>query len=365
MTTITASQDDTQVDSTSANSILFQSFRLSDEIELPNRILMAPMTRSMASDELVPTEEIAEYYARRADAGLILTEATIIRADGQGYPNTPGLWSEAQVEGWRRVTDRVHEEGGRIFAQIWHVGRVSHPIYLDGELPIAPSAVPLSGRVPRSDDLQYGTPRALEAEEIPQLIADYAQAAGNAIRAGFDGVEIHGANGYLIDQFLHYHTNLREDEWGGSVEKMARFALEVVDAVAARIGSGRLGLRLSPGAYFNMEGDARDIEVFRYLLKQLEERNLAYLHVGIFDDRQTFEELGGISASEFLRQNYSGTFIGNGSYTLDKAAKKIENDEFQLIAIGRPFIANPDLIAKAKASEALADYQESMLTELV
>jgi len=332
-------------------------------LQLANRIVMAPMTRSMAGAGLVPTEQSARYYARRHDAGLILTEATIIRPDGQGYPDTPGIFSDDQVQGWREVTQAVHEEGGRIFLQLWHVGRVSHPHYLDGALPVAPSAVPLSGRVPRSD-FEYGTPRALGSEEVEELIDDFAAATVRAREAGFDGVEIHGANGYLLDQFLHHHTNRRDDAWGGTTKKMARFPLAVVDAVTAAWEPGRVGIRLSPGAYFNMEGDERDREVFELLLPELESRGLAYVHVGIFDDAMTFDELKGMRATEFLRKHYGGTLIGCGSYTAESGAEAIALDKFDLLAIGRPFIANPDLVSKLREGEPLVGYDAEMLTTL-
>ena len=359
--TSTTGNDSSQ--SSTAGDILLSPFKLNEALELPNRILMAPMTRSMADDDLVPTEEMAAYYARRADAGLIITEGTIIRPDGQGYPNVPGIFNTEQVAGWRRVADAVHQGGGLIFIQIWHVGRVSHPTYLGGDLPIAPSAVTLSGRVPRSGGLEYGTPRALAVEEIPALVTAYAKAAVKAREAGADGVEIHGANGYLIDQFLHHHTNRRTDEWGGPPQRMAGFALEVVDAVADAIGSERTGLRLSPGAYFNMEASPGDAEVFTYLLAELEGRKLAYVHTGIFDDRMEFEELGG-SAGAFLRENYRGTLVGAGSYLPEDAARAIDGGAFELVSIGRPFIANPDLIERIRQGQPLEAYDEAMLRTL-
>jgi len=333
-------------------------------LELPNRVVMAPMTRSMAGEGLVPTEATALYYARRAAAGLILTEATIIRPDGQGYPDTPGIYTPEQVRGWQAVTKAVHDAGGRIFLQLWHVGRVSHPHFLNGDLPVAPSAVALSGRVSRTDDLQYGTPRALTSDEVSRLVEDFATATRNAREAGFDGVEIHGANGYLIDQFLHQQTNLRDDEWGGSPENMARFAVSVVDAVTAAWEPGRVGIRLSPGGYFNIEGDPKDAAVFEYLLARLDERDLAYVHTGIFDDSMTFEELGGATATEFLRSHYKGTLIACGSYTPETAAAALANEKFDLVAIGRPFIANPDLIDHIRSSADLVPYDAAMLTTL-
>ena len=219
---------------------LFQPYRLNDTLTLANRFMMAPLTRCMAGPGLVPTEQMAAYYGRRADIGLIISEATIIRPDGQGYPNTPGLYSAEQIAGWKKVTSAVHANGGKIFAQLWHVGRLSHPFFHHAEV-LAPSAVAHEGTVPRMRELVYQVPRALTGSEIAQLVEDYAQAAANAIEAGFDGVEIHGANGYLIDQFLHHASNLRTDNYGGSPENMSRFALEVVDAIAAtRARGGRV-----------------------------------------------------------------------------------------------------------------------------
>jgi 2,4-dienoyl-CoA reductase-like NADH-dependent reductase (Old Yellow Enzyme family) len=319
----------------------------------------------MATDDLVPTTKSADYYARRAEAGLIISEATIVRADGQGYPNTPGIFTPAQIDGWREITHAVHSQGGKIFLQLWHVGRVSHPVYLGGKQPIAPSAVPLSGRLRRSatENLEYGMPRALEAKEIPLIVQAFANGATNAIEAGFDGVEIHGANGYLIDQFLHYQTNQRTDEYGGNPKKNARFALEVIDAVVTRVGHERVGIRLSPGAHVHLEGQVADVPTFKYLLQQIQQRNLVYVHTGIFDDSVVFDYLGS-TATEFLRQNYVGTVIGCGSYSPEKAVQHIEAKKFDLIAFGRPFIANHDMVAKLRQGETLKAYAESMLEDL-
>jgi len=343
---------------------LLEPFKLNDTIELQNRIIMAPLTRCMSDENLVPTDAMVEYYEKRADSGLIITEATIIRPDGQGYPNTPGIYTKEQIEGWKKVTNAVHKKGGKIFSQIWHVGRVAHPFFTNSDV-VAPSAVPADGTVPRMRDLVYQVPKALTQEDIASLVEDYAIAAKNAIEAGFDGVEIHGANGYLIDQFLHHESNIREDEYGQTPENMSRFALEVLDAVIEAIGSDRTGLRLTPAAYFNMKEDNRDKAVFDYLLPLLEDKNLAYLHGGIFDDAMRFESLNGKNTSEFLRESYKGTLIGVGAYTYESAKEAIDSEAFDLIAIGRPFIANPDYMEKIKNDEEIVEYEEEMLNELI
>lgn len=347
---------------------LFEPYVLNDTIKLTNRILMAPLTRCMADEQLVPTPAMVEYYAKRADAGLIISEAIIIRPDGQGYPNTPGLFSQEQIEGWKKVTEKVHEKGGKIFAQLWHTGRVAHPFFFgngnDQANVLAPSALRVEGSVPRMRELTYKTPKAVTIEDIQSLIADYGQAAENAIEAGFDGVEIHGANGYLIDQFLHHNSNHRTDNYGGTSDNMVRFPLAVVDEIISRIGADRTGLRVSPGAYFNLEGHNKDKDVFDNLLPQLEQRNLAFLHIGIFDDTMKFDYLGG-SVSEYVRARYQKTLVGVGGYTAETASSAINDNKFDLIAIGRPFIANPDYVAKVKNKEPLVAYSDEMLASLV
>lgn len=343
---------------------LFQPYALNDTITLNNRILMAPLTRCMADENLVPTEAMAQYYARRADAGLIISEAVIIRPDGQGYPNTPGLFSPAQIKGWQQVTSQVHQNGGKIFAQLWHTGRVAHSYFFDQADVLAPSAIAVEGSVPRMRELTYQVPKAVTQADIDGLVSDYAQAAENAIAAGFDGVEIHGANGYLIDQFLHYGSNQRKDEYGITAENMSRFPLAVVDAIIARIGNERTALRVSPGAYFNMPTDAKDRTVFDYLLPELEKRSLAFLHIGIFDDAMEFDYLDG-KASSYVRANYNKTLVGVGSYTAETASKAIADEHFDLIAIGRPFIANPDYVEKIRQGQETTAYSEEMLTSLV
>ena len=348
--------------------ILFESVELNSTLTLNNRIIMAPLTRCMADDDLVPTQQMADYYARRADSGLIISEATIIRPDGQGYPNTPGIFTPEQIQGWQVVTKAVHDKGGKIFLQLWHTGRTAHPHFFanseEGGDVLAPSAQRLEGSVPRMRELEYVTPKPATVAEIEQLVADFAQAAANAIDAGFDGVEIHGANGYLLDQFLHHDTNKRDDEYGGTAANMAHFPLEVVDAVSARIGADRTALRISPGAYFNMQPDDRDRAVFEFLLSELENRELAYVHLGLFDDSMQFDYLDG-SATDFVRKYYSKTLMGVGGYNAQTGSEAINANRFDLLAIGRLFIANPDYVQKVKDGLPVTEYSEEMLAELV
>lgn len=343
---------------------LLRPLKLNDRLTLPNRIVMAPMARFFADDDLVPTAEMAAYYGRRAEAGLILTEAVVIRRDSIGYPNSPAIFTQEQADGWARVADAVHDKEGRIFLQLWHVGRVSHPIYLDGALPIAPSAVPLSGRVPRAKGLEYGTPRALDANEIPGLIEAYVEAARKALDAGFDGVEVHGGNGYLIDQFLHHDTNRREDDYGGSPENMCRFGLAVVDAVIAEAGGDRVSMRLSPVAHLNLDRHPDDAIVLQYMLEALNKRKLAYIHEAMFDDRIEFEEFDG-RISAFMRRHYQGAVIGCGSFTPLTANAAIIDGNLDMVAFGRPFIANPDLVNKLRDGRAPEAYDVAMLKTLI
>ncbi|WED29944.1 alkene reductase [Vibrio sp. DW001] len=346
---------------------LFQTYALNKTLSLKNRIIMAPLTRCMADDDLIPTQDMADYYGRRGEAGLIISEAVIIRPDGQGYPNTPGLFTPAQIDGWRTVTNAVHQNGGKIFAQLWHTGRVAHPHFYQStgsQDVMAPSAVGVEGSVPRMRELTYQIPKAITADDITQLVSDFSQAAANAIDAGFDGVEIHGANGYLIDQFLHHDSNRRIDEYGQTPENMSRFALEVVDAIVARVGNERTALRVSPGAYFNMAGDSRDRDVFDYLVPELEKRDLAFLHIGVFDDAMEFEYLGG-RASNYVRSIYNKTLVGVGSFTAETGSDAIAKDRFDLLAIGRPFIANPDYVERVRTGKDLVEYSDEMLTSLI
>jgi len=340
--------------------VLFESVKLSDMLSLKNRIVMAPMTRSMADENLVPTDAMAEYYGRRAATGLIVAEATIITPLGQGYPNTPGLYSRAQIEGWKKVTDKVHENRGKIFAQIWHCGRVSHPIYLNGEKPVAPSAVALSGHVPRTDDLQYGMPREITAAEIKTVIQQFAQAGANARQAGFDGIELHAANGYLLDQFLHFETNHRTDTWGGSVQNMTRILFDVIEAVKQEID--HVSIRLSPVGYLHIEHDPRDKAVFDYLLPRLNDYNLTYVHTGMFED--SHQEHINATVTQYIRRHYKGTLIANGGYDAESGRAALLKGEADLIAIGRPLIANPDYVEKVRNNEALIEFHNDHLNEL-
>lgn len=342
---------------------LFTPLELNKRITLKNRIIMAPLTRCMADDDLAPTQDMADYYARRAETGLIISEAIIIRPDGQGYPNTPGIFTSKQVEGWKIVTSAVHQAGGQIFAQLWHTGRVAHPHFFGGDV-IAPSNKGLTGSIPRMRELSYVTPKPVTKNEINQLVEDYRQAALNALEAGFDGVELHGANGYLIDQFLHYSCNKRNDEFGGNAQNMVRFPLMVIDAVSDAISSDLTALRLSPGAYFKMDPDERDRNVFDYFLQQLTVKNLCYLHVGVFDESMKFDYLGG-TVGDYIRMHYDKTLIGVGGLTPEAASKAVETGRYDLVAIGRPLIANPDYVQRVKMGIPLVEYDDSMLLELI
>ncbi|MCU6435178.1 alkene reductase [Undibacterium sp. Jales W-56] len=306
-------------------------------VSLKNRIVMAPLTRSRAADGNVPHELNARYYAQRASAGLIISEATQISPQGQGYPKTPGIYSHAQISGWRSVTNAVHDQGGKIFLQLWHVGRVSHPSTQEnGNLPVAPSAIKPVGEIYTEQGMQpFVTPRALEISELPELIADFRQAAVNAKEAGFDGVEIHAANGYLIDQFLRDGTNQRDDAYGGSVENRARLLREVTEAVLTVWEPGRVGVRLSPVNPFNDMADSNPQVTFEAITEQLNAYGLAYLHV--VEDRETNFDF------QKLRHIFNGAYMANGGYERNSAIIAIDTDRADFIAFGKLFIANPDL----------------------
>lgn len=321
--------------SSSSVSSLFRPLRLG-ALTLPNRVVMAPLTRCRAAPGRVPTALMAEYYTQRASAGLILTEATSVEPMGVGYPDTPGIWSDAQIEGWKRVTSAVHGAGGRIMLQLWHVGRISDPVYLDGRLPVAPSAVRPDGHVSHIRPKKaFETPRALERAEIDQVIESYRQAAVNAREAGFDGVEIHGANGYLLDQFLYPDSNRRDDDFGGSIENRARMHLAVTDAVVSVWGADRVGMHLAPRG----ESHASDVtyrsEIFGYLARELGRRGIAFIFAR---ESQEDPRLG-----PTIKREFGGPFIANQALSPSEGADLVERGEADAVSWGQLFIANPDL----------------------
>lgn len=342
---------------------LFDNLALGN-LTLNNRIIMAPLTRMRSKQPgNIPHTLNAEYYAQRASAGLIIAEATQISQQGQGYPATPGIHSNEQVKGWKLVTDAVHKEGGKIFLQLWHVGRISHSSHQpNGGLPVAPSAIKPTGEVMTADWKQadYETPHALETDEITSIVADYKHAAKNAKEAGFDGVEVHGANGYLLDQFLQDGSNKRNDEYGGSVANRARFLLQAVDAATDVWGKDRVGVRLSPYGTFNDMSDSDPVELFTYVLEQLSERSIAYVHV--IEPRAT--NAGGndtvesdtLSTSKLFRKLFKGVFISAGGYNPESAKQAIEKGEVDAVAFGRIYIANPDLPERIKLGAELNPY---------
>ena len=305
-------------------------------LELPNRFVMAPLTRCRADDNRVPTDLMAEYYAQRASAGLILSEATSVDPMGVGYPNTPGIWSDEQVEGWKKITSAVHKSGGRIMLQLWHVGRISAPLYLQGEKPVAPSAIAAKGHVSLVRPKQeYVIPRALETDEIASIVEAYRKGAENARKAGFDVVEVHGANGYLLDQFLQTSTNQRSDQYGGSIENRARLMLEVTDACIDVWGADRVGVHLSPRCDLHDMGDENPAETFGYLARELGKRGIAFICAR--------EAEADDSLSPQLKDAFGGVFIANERFTHDSANAWLESGTADAVAFGVPFIANPDL----------------------
>ncbi|WP_188151074.1 alkene reductase [Teredinibacter waterburyi] len=318
--------------------MLFDPIKLGD-LELPNRIIMSPLTRCRASEGRVPNAMMAEYYTQRATAGLIFSEATAVTPMGVGYPDTPGIWSQAQVEGWKAITKSVHKAGGRIVLQLWHVGRISDPSYLNGELPVAPSAIAAAGHVSGiRPEKAYVQPRALEAAEIADIVEAFRKGAENAKAAGFDGVEVHGANGYLLDQFLHSSTNQRSDAYGGSIENRTRLMLEVVDAAVSVWGAGRVGIHLSP------RGDAHDLSdenpaaTFSYLATELGKRRIAYIF--------TREHRNEPALSELIKSTFGGPLIANEHLSKESASALLESGIADAVAFGKDFIANPDLVKR-------------------
>ena len=324
---------------------LFTPITLGD-LALNNRIIMAPLTRCRADAGRVPSEMMVEYYRQRASAGLILTEATSVTPMGVGYPNTPGIWSAEQIQGWRTVTDAVHAAGGKIVLQLWHVGRISDPIYLDGQLPVAPSALKPAGHVslvrPKKE---YETPRALETAEIAGVIEAYRKGAENAKEAGFDGVELHAANGYLIDQFLQSRTNQRSDAYGGSLENRARLLLEITDALIKVWGPGRVGVHLAPRGDSHDMGDENPAETFGYVARELGKRKIAFIF--------TREKEGEDSIAPQLKQQFGGALIANEGFTKEQGNAWLAAGKCDAVSFGVPFIANPDLVKRLELDAPL------------
>ncbi|GHT90436.1 alkene reductase [Betaproteobacteria bacterium] len=309
------------------------------EFRLPNRIIMAPMTRCRADAGHVPNVLMAEYYKARADAGLIISEGVPVSPQGVGYPDVPGLWNAEQVAGWKRVTDAVHQAGGRIVAQLWHVGRISDPVYLNGELPVAPSAIAAEGHVSLLRPIKpFVTPRALATEEIPAIVEAFRQGAQNAEKAGFDGVEIHAANGYLIDQFLQDGVNQRTDAYGGAIENRARLLLEVTDAAISVWGAGRVGVHLAPRCDSHSMGDSNPLATFSYVAKALGERRIAFIF--------TREGQGAGLIGPQLKTAFGGVLVANQGLDKESGNRILAAGEADAIGIGVPYIGNADLVER-------------------
>lgn len=340
---------------------LLESLKIGD-YNLKNRILMAPLTRNRSDEKAIPNELMAEYYEQRSSAGLIISEATNISSIARAYLNTPGIWNQDQIEGWQNVTEKVHKKGGKIFLQLWHTGRISHPDFHNGEFPVAPSPISAGGSVFTKNGFQERvTPRELSNKEVKDTIQDYKNAAKNAIKAGFDGVEIHGANGYLIDQFICDGSNQRSDEYGGSIKNRIRFPLEIINEISKEIGNKKVGIRLSPSGTFNGMYDSNPKEVFGELIKEISNADIAYLHVmepysppgkqylkydHYLQDREV---------TPFAREIYSGILISNSGYTVEEAEDTLQKGIADAIAFGRLFISNPDLPKRIMLSSELKE----------
>jgi N-ethylmaleimide reductase len=331
---------------------LFEPYQLGP-LTLPNRLVMAPLTRNRAVEGLVPSPLAAEYYGQRASAGLLVTEASQVSQQGQGYQDTPGIYSKEQVAGWRKVTNRVHERGGRIFIQLWHVGRISHvSLQQDNQPPVAPSAIPAKGKTfVNGTFADVSAPRALALAEIPGIIETFKRATANALEAGFDGVEVHGANGYLLEQFAKDGTNKRTDAYGGSIENRARLMLEVSKVVVAEAGAERTGIRISPVTPANDITDSNPQALYDYIVDHLSALKLVYLHVieGATGGSREFAPFDYGS----LRRRFKGAYMANNAYDFDLATKVLAADQADLIAFGKPFIANPDLVERLQRGAPL------------
>ena len=326
------------------------------DLDLPNRVIMAPLTRSRSGESRIPNDLMAEYYSQRASAGLIISEATTISPQANGWVQSPGIYTDEMTDGWRKVVDAVHAAGGRIFLQLWHLGRASHSDFHGGKLAVAPSAIAIQGDPIRTPEGKkpHEVPRALETAEIPQVVEEYRLAAERAKSAGFDGVEIHAANGYLIDQFLQSKTNHRTDDYGGSIENRFRFLGEVVDAVTSVWPAKRVGVRLAPNGVFNDMGSPDYREQFIHTTEQLDCYRLSYLHV-VDGLEFGFHELGEPMKLPEFRKVFAGPLMGNCGYDYQSGDASISNGDADMIAFGRPFISNPDLVERFQNDWPLAD----------
>jgi 2,4-dienoyl-CoA reductase-like NADH-dependent reductase (Old Yellow Enzyme family) len=314
---------------------LLDPIRVGD-LDLPNRVFMSPLTRLRATPDHIPTPVMAEYYMQRAGAGLIISEGVPVDPLGVGYPNVPGIWNQAQVQAWKPVSAAARNAGGRIFMQIWHVGRISHSSYLNGQLPVAPSALRPKGNVNLIRPLtEFQTPRALTTDEVKEVVEQFRRGAQNAQAAGFDGVELHGANGYLLDQFLHDGTNQRTDEYGGSIENRARLMLECADAAASVFGASRVGMHLSPHSPSHDMHDSNPLATFTYVIRELGKRNLAFICAR--------DPLGPAHLGRKLKDAFGGVVVTNEGYTRETAEQVVQSGEADAVAFGKLFIANPDL----------------------
>ena len=341
-----------------SKEILFEPFNLAG-LKLNNRMVMAPMTRGRSNnDGNVATELTAAYYVQRASAGLQITEGTFVSKKAVGFVNVPGIYSEDQTKGWKLVTDAVHKEGGKIFAQLWHVGRMSHPDLHEGELPLAPSAInPHAKAYTHSGFVDTVTPKEMSKADIEQTIADFKHAAANAVKAGFDGVELHAANGYLFHQFFVGNANTRTDEYGGSIENRARILFEVLDAVAEVIPKNRIGIRFNPCTHglFGMSIDEQTIPTYEYMVEKLNAYGLAYLHF-----MEPFNDVSEVpfavtEVAKHFRPLYNGTLIINNGFNKETGNAILENGYADLVAYGKPFIANPDLVARYEKNAPLTE----------
>ena len=326
---------------------------------LPNRIFMAPMTRCRAGEGNVPTPLMAKYYSQRASAGLIITEGSQVSEQAVGYPSTPGIHNAEQVGGWKTITDAIHKKNGHIFLQLWHVGRISHPDFHGGELPVAPSAIVPNGNIATYEGMKsFVTPRALETDEISQIVDQFKNGAKNAMDAGFDGVEIHSANGYLLDQFLRDRTNRRNDMYGGSIENRTRLLLEIIEAITTVCEIDRVGVRLAPSGTFNDISDSDPKKLFGYVADQMNRFNLAYLH--IIDALESDIRHGAkVVSLHYLRNIYKGKIIISGGYDKEKGNSVIAEEDADAVAFGKMFIANPDLPERLKSGAPLNEADPS------